>query len=1015
MTPELHRRIGELYHGALELAPEARPDFLFRACAGDDELRREVESLLRANEESDNFISAEIAGVAAEMAEQQQNPSLAPELIGQSISNYQVLSLLGKGGMSEVYLAEDIRLGRKVALKLLPSAFTHDQERLRRFEREARLVSALNHPNILTIYEIGVTSGAHFIATEFVDGQTLRERLRSGRLELDESLEIAIQITTALAAAHEAGIIHRDIKPENVMLRHDGAVKVLDFGLAKLTESQVSAEMNAGEAVLRTATTEAGRVLGTPQYMSPEQARGQEADARSDIFSFGVVLYEMLSGDPPFSGRTAIEMMTAILYREPAPLPSRLALPDELERFITQALHKDRVERYQTSKELLSDLKKLRHELEFQADLERLTNSGAHAVASQSGQSKSGQSKSSQRLAQSAPIKINNADQPGLQLTSGSATRDLALPVAPSKRSGQALWLALAALITVGLGFGLYQFIAPSRNTTKPTAKITPLTTLPGEEFRAAFSPDGNQLAFDWNGEKGDNYDIYTKLVDDSALRRLTTHPNRDFGAVWSPDGRNIAFLRSLYPDRVDDAMELYLVSSYGGAERRLVEGIQVKQNASLSWSPDGKFLAFADGRGTGGADSIFFVEIATGAKRRLTEPPAQIDGDATPTFSPDGRQVAFVRGVTSSVTDIYLVPIAGGEPKRLIFDKANIRGLAWTPAGNEIIFASQRRGISSLWRIGARGGEPELVEAIGAAAQYPAISPHGDRLAFTRLINDTNIYRTDLTAPASRRPAGAQFIASTLDDDSPQYSPDGKSVVFGSTRSGSPEIWLCDSEGGQLRQLTNLGGPLVGTPRWSPDSQQIAFDSRSEGNADIHVISVAGGAARRLTTELAEDVVPSWSNDGRWIYFCSSRGGEREIYKIPAQGGPAVQVTTQGGFEGFESGDGQFLYYTKNTYDSTLWRIPVTGGQQTLAFNSDQKIYRRGWTLANQGIHFASSESVIEFFNPATGKTTPVTTTEKKLARWIPSLAVSPDGKHLLYTQIDQQGSDLMLMENFH
>jgi Tol biopolymer transport system component len=205
-----------------------------------------------------------------------------------------------------------------------------------------------------------------------------------------------------------------------------------------------------------------------------------------------------------------------------------------------------------------------------------------------------------------------------------------------------------------------------------------------------------------------------------------------------------------------------------------------------------------------------------------------------------------------------------------------------------------------------------------------------------------------------------------------------------------------------------------VGTPRWSPDSQQIAFDSRSEGNADIYIISVEGGAARRLTTDPAEDVVPSWSNDGRWIYFCSNRGGEREIYKIPAQGGQAVQVTTRGGFEGFESPDGQFFYFTKNTYDSTLWRIPITGGQESLAFNSDRRIYRRAWALGNRGIYFASSESVIEFFNPSTGKISPVTTTEKKLAHWIPSLAVSPDGKYLLYTQIDQQGSDLMLMENF-
>ncbi|MGH9938211.1 MAG: protein kinase domain-containing protein, partial [Blastocatellia bacterium] len=715
-------------------------------------------------------------------------------------------------------------------------------------------------------------------------------------------------------------------------------------------------------------STTPGMVMGTAYYMSPEQARGLSVDARADIFSLGVVLYEMIAGRAPFNGVNAIEVMGAILNLEPVPLPPCPAAARGLERIVAKALRKDRDERYQTCNDLLIDLKNLRHELEFQAEFERKTQSAI-------------------RNPQSAIRK------PGL---------------AP------ALALIIAA---AGLGFGLYQFIARNRTSPGPAPRIVPFTSFPGAEFRASFSPDGNQLAFDWNGEKEDNQDIYVKLVDNSALLRLTTNPARDYCPAWAPDGRSVAFFRSLRSDSALPAMDIYLVSALGGAERKLAEGIRTSESPSLSWSPDGKFLAFADKSLPDGTDEIFLLEIGTGEKRRLTFPPAQISGDSTPAFSPDGRSLAFVRWVTSGVSDLYLAPAAGGEPKRITFDNATIRGLAWTPNGEdgeEIVFASERRGVSSLWRIGAAGGKPELVGATGSSVQFPVVSTRGDRLAFTQLINDTNIYRVDLTTPAGARPSRAKFLASTLEDDSPQYSPDGKSVAFGSTRSGSFEIWLCDNEGRQPRQLTAMGGPLTGTPRWSPDSRQIAFDSRSQGNADIYVISVEGGAPRRLTTEPSEDVLPGWSRDGRWVYFCSNRGGRREIYKLPAEGGQAAQVTAQGGFECFESPDGRFLYYTKRSHDSTLWRQPAAGGEETLAFNSNRVVYMRNWALVNQGVYFASSESVIEFFNLGAGKATPVTTSEKRLTRGVPGLSVSPDRKWMLYAQVEQQGSDIMLMENF-
>jgi serine/threonine protein kinase/lipopolysaccharide biosynthesis regulator YciM len=373
MTPEQYRRVGELYHAAMELAPEARPDFLTGACGGDDELRREVESLLRAREQADGFIIRKVAGVVAEMAAQQQSTPL----VGRSIGHYRALSLIGAGGMGQVYLAEDTRLSRKVALKLLPAAFTQDQDRVRRFKQEARAASSLNHPNILTIHEIGEAStaegGAHYIVSEFVEGETLRAALRGGRLDMGKAAAIAVQVAGALGVAHEAGIAHRDIKPENVMVRPDGLVKVLDFGLAKLTEMRVgSGEWRMGRQLgtifptphsplpTPSLSTASGVVMGTVSYMSPEQARGQKVDRRTDIFSLGVVLYEMIAGRRPFEGATMSDVIVALLTAEPPPLGQYCAeATAELERILGKCLAKDREARYQSAAELIVELKTL--------------------------------------------------------------------------------------------------------------------------------------------------------------------------------------------------------------------------------------------------------------------------------------------------------------------------------------------------------------------------------------------------------------------------------------------------------------------------------------------------------------------------------------------------------------------------------------------------------------------------------------------------------------------------------
>jgi serine/threonine protein kinase len=376
MKAERWKQVNDLFQSAVERAPEARAAFLDQACHGDEGLRREVRSLLTSYERSENFIELPAYEVAPELATNES----AGALIGKLIGHYRIESLIGIGGMGEVYLARDERLGRKAALKLLPDRLTTDETQLSRFKNEARSASALNHPNILTVYEIGAGGDRQFIATEFIEGVTLRASIASGRMNPHAALEIAVQVASALTAAHEAGVVHRDIKPENIMLRPDGYVKVLDFGIAKLTEQRPASDDHTIETTAGL-QTRPGLVLGTAHYMSPEQARGQKVDARTDIWSLGVVLYEMVGGSPPFRGETPSDCIAAILTTEPPPLSGVLPdVPVKLESILQKALRKKIDERYQTIKEMLADLRILKGQLEAESSLPQTKARGESIV-----------------------------------------------------------------------------------------------------------------------------------------------------------------------------------------------------------------------------------------------------------------------------------------------------------------------------------------------------------------------------------------------------------------------------------------------------------------------------------------------------------------------------------------------------------------------------------------------------------------------------------------------------------
>lgn len=486
-------------------------------------------------------------------------------------------------------------------------------------------------------------------------------------------------------------------------------------------------------------------------------------------------------------------------------------------------------------------------------------------------------------------------DAPPLASTETGEHSPLGVPEAPLQPARLLRrWLRLAAvLFSAFVGAAWWWQWPQGLGSSNPTSMtVSRLTSFRGIERDGALSPDGKQLAFAWDGEKGKNFDIYVQLVDTGKPVRLTESPANDFFPVWSPDGRYIAFVRSSAQDS-----GFYVIPCIGGQERKLADAAfsWPRPFRVLDWSPDGKLLAVADRKSSLEPFSIFLVSVETGERRKLTSPPLTTsvsleEGDSCPVFSPDGRSLAFARGAGSTFRDIFVVPVEGGEPKRLISDRLTY-GLDWTSDSQEIVFSSavgagaRRR----LWRTAASRVSPELLTIGGDFALNPTVSTQGSSLIYTEWINSSAIWQIDLAG--SKGIGSHPVISSTQVENSPQFSPDGKKVVFASTRTGSYEVWTCDNDGGNPQRLTFFGGPLTGTPRWSPDGRQIAFDSRPNGYSDIFLISSNGGTPRCLTpgTSTADDILPSWSRDGHWVYFTSDRSGRPQIWKMPTGGGPAV------------------------------------------------------------------------------------------------------------------------------
>lgn len=881
---------------------------------------------------------------------------------GALVGRYRVANLLGRGGMGEVYAAWDGDLGRQVALKFLLRQSIGDATALKQFIREAKAASALNHPNILTIHEVIDSSAGLAIAMELVEGQALNG-FRSSELPWRDVTLIGKQVAAALAAAHEQGIVHRDIKPENLMLRPDGIVKVLDFGLA---------QSFGGKRIPAFQSSITAAPGGTLRYMSPEQLRDEPLTGASDVYSLGLVLYELTAGCHPFESSYAWETAYAIHSRDPLP-PSATNqdTPGWLGDLIVAMLNRDPA------------LRPSAHEV-------------ASALANDRRETR--ESNAKQRL-----------------LTSPPATAT----VPPAARRTYRKWLlrAVAASMALAAAWSVRDRLPPWR--MEPVS----FTDYPGDEDMPSFSPDGASVAFAWNGPAQDNFDIYVRQIGSTSVRRVTASPLQDYSPAWSPDGASIAFLRK----RPNSTSAMLIIVPAGGGPEREVAGISLdlpESNPLLSWTPNGKWLV-APGRDSEREPTgLFLISPTDGTQKRLTRPPAdQID--FAPAVAPDGRTLAFVRSYTGGTPSIYLLSLtaaflSGGEPQPVpAFYNVALATPQWTSDGKELLFvANPGTGGVAIWRTGApeRGKPlepPHREPYVGRSSRIrlgpPNFSAH--RLMYSTEVEVRSAWLIPIgVSGTARRIAPANRNISDV-----RVSPDGSKVVYQSMQTGSTEIWTSNLDGSHPVQLTNFGQLGTGSGAWSPDGQRIAFDSGTEGRPHIYVVPASGGAPQRLTDGLSDNYLPAWSNDGHWIYYCSTRSGAVEVWRQPAAGGAAEQITQHGGWAPALSPDGASLYYQRRAPGgwSLRERLLATGMEREVL----PAITERAFTIGRNGIYYISlpgldGQSTVQFRGFGSEVSRPITTISKPMPR---PLSVAPDGSFLLYSQIDHWGQDLMLVENFH
>lgn len=802
--------------------------------------------------------------------------SLSP---GTLLGRYKIRSRLGAGGMGEVYLAEDTMLRRAVAVKILTGEYAQNEQRLRRFEREAYAASSLNHPNIVTIYEIGSEGDQQFIVNEYVDGESLRQHRLKTQMELREVLDVAIQIASALAAAHQNGIIHRDIKPENIMLRRDGYVKVLDFGLAKLGLEPETLPTDAEASTQILLLTEPGQVMGTINYMSPEQVRAQDVDQRTDIFSLGVILYEMLCHKRPFAGDTKSDVLAAVLMVEPPPLSDCFPeIPRELNRIVIKTLKKDREERYQTAKELLIDLKSLRNELEFEAKAGRTIPvvPGVTQPAATTDE----------------PKKSMTAKQPDATFT----ISELFINEVKAHPRRTSITLGVVALILAAAGVGLYKLVRlAQRPETFQNMRLTKATFAGNvSDGQISISPDGKYVVY--VRQESGQQSLWVRQVVTSTEVQLSSPREVVYqGLTFSPDGNYVYYITA----EKAQLPFLYKIGSLGGNPRKLAENA----DGPVAVSPAGDRVAFLR------ENRQLMIVNSDGENLRslATAQPGKSYG--YPAWSPDGKVIACVLYSSADKSrGLVEIDVTDGREKPIgKFDWLSLPGIAWLSDSSGLLLSARDAQTKALqlWLMTYPDGK--LRRITNDLSRYVGVSvtADGKTLASVQSEQVSNIWA--MAGDNSKSARRLTFEAGRFDGVVGLSGTSDGRVVYNSRASGSWDLWIVNEDGTNNRQLTfNSSNNL--TPSVTPDGRYVVFISNRSGRDELWRIDLDGSNPKQITNTVDPEGQPYCSPDSKWVVYHVDGEVRGTVWKVSIDGGNPVQLTTENSGQPVVSPDGKLF-----------------------------------------------------------------------------------------------------------